>query len=128
MKYPRLISEGSVWIVATIPSIWAGHFLLCYWVAAVWCAKFSGTVPASLTTPRWIIAALTALSLGAIAFLAYRALHSYGGTFSVENEINQNTSHDRKRFLGHVSLLLAALSAIAICFTAAPALVFARCW
>lgn len=123
MTYPRLIDDGSVWIVATPPVIWAAHFLLCYWLAAVWCAAGLGP----LAPVAWIVGGLTAAALAAIGWVARVALVRYGGGLAPGRAIARNDEADRRQFLGHVALLLCVLNAVAVVMTALPALVFPSC-
>ncbi|AWI86270.1 hypothetical protein CEW88_21295 (plasmid) [Alloyangia pacifica] len=122
---PRVIDQGSVWILVAAPSIWAAHFLLSYWVAAIWCAKLGrGT---ALAEPRWIIAALGALCIAVIAGLAALAIRRYGGVFVIFEEITESSERARDKFIGHVALLLCVLSAVAILFTVIPGMVLGQC-
>ena len=122
---PRMIDQGSVWILVAVPSIWAAHFLLSYWIAAVWCAKVGPA--ASLVEPRWIIAGLGLLCCAVIAWLGVIAVRRYGGVFVIFEEITDSSERGRDRFIGHVSLLLCVLSVVAIVFTVIPGLVMTQC-
>lgn len=123
MTYPRIIDDGSVWIVIMPPVIWAGHFLAAYWIAAVWCARDLG----ALAPAAWAILVLTVLALAAIGWLARVAVVNYGGSLRPVRAIAGDRDVARKRFLGHVALLLCALNAVAVVFTAIPSAVFPRC-
>lgn len=122
-RAPRLIDDGSLWIMIAAPSIWAAHFLISYWVAAIWCAKIGG----SLLDVRWIIAALGLASIALIGLLALIAVRRYGGTLIIFEEITEDSRPARERFMGHVSLLLCILSAVAVGFTVIPGLVMQTC-
>lgn len=126
MKYESLFEEGSLWPVIAALSIWAGHFLLCYWVAAVWCAKYA-VGEGSLLWVRIAIGLLTVAALGALAWLAWHAVHRYRGRLEIEDDLVEDSESERTRFLGHATLLLCSLSAVAIVFDVVPALVFATC-
>lgn len=123
MTYPRLVDDGSVWIVAAPPLIWAAHFLSSYILAAVWCAGDGG----ALGPVRWILAGLTLAAVAGIAAVARVAVRRYGGGLAPGRAINRDAEADRAQFLGHVALLLCLLSLLATLFTALPAVVFARC-
>lgn len=123
MRFPRLVDEGSVWIVVAPPVIWAGHFLLAYWIASVWCARGGE----GLVAANWTIVALTAVALAAIGWIVRVAVVRYGGHLRPEGEIAGDRDRERRRFLGHVALLLCALHAVAVVFTALPSLVFGQC-
>ncbi len=123
MTYPRIIDDGSVWIVIIPPVIWAGHFLAAYWIAALWCARAAG----ELSPAFWAILGLTLVALASIGWIARIATVSYGGLLRREGFIVDDRERSRKRFLGHVALLLCALNAVAVIFTAIPGVVFDRC-
>ncbi len=123
----RLLEEGSLWIMVAAPTVWAAHFLLCYWAAAVWCAKIAEGV-GPLGTVRWTIAGLTAGALALIAFLAWRAVRRYDGKLLIHRELAGASEEERTRFLGHSTLLLCSLSAVAVIFQALPAVVFDTCF
>ncbi|HXG68820.1 MAG TPA: hypothetical protein VNO70_27225 [Blastocatellia bacterium] len=116
----------SLWLLIASPTIWAAHFLLSYGTAAVWCAKVVGP-GGSLTTVRVAIAVYTVLALvgiGMIGWDGYRR-HSYGGE-TVPHDAD--TPEDRHRFLGFATLLLSALSAVAVIYAALAAVFIGRCW
>lgn len=121
---PRLIDQGSVWVLVAAPSIWAAHFLVSYWIAAIWCAKSDAQ---SLTMPSWIIAGLGLVCIAVIVVLALIAIRRYGGVFLVFEEITESSERGRDRFIGHVTLLLCILSAAAIAFTIIPGMVLGQC-
>jgi hypothetical protein len=115
----------SLWAMIVSPSIWALHFLACYILAAVFCAKAGPA--ADLATVRWWIAGLTVLALGTIAasgVQAYRLGHFMEGKAAPHDA---DTIHDRRRFLAYATLLLSGLSFVATLFVALPAVFVASC-
>ena len=115
----------SLWLLTASPTIWAAHFLLSYATAAIWCAKMVGP-DGSLTTVRVAIAVYTMLALigiGIIGRIGYRK-HSFG---HAELPHDADTPEDRHRFLGFATLLLSALSAVAVLFAALVAVFFGTC-
>ncbi len=126
MKQKTLFEEGSLWPVIAALGIWAAHFLLSYWAAALWCAK-AADGSGSLFWVRLAIAVLTLLALAAIAWLARHAVRRYGGRLTFEDDLTEDSAAERARFLGHATLLLCALSAVAVLFDAVPAVVFSTC-
>ena len=75
----RLLEEGSLWIMIAAPCVWALHFLLAYWAAAVWCAK----VPArtgDILVVRLGVGGLTIVALAVVGWLAWKAVRSYRAT------------------------------------------------
>jgi hypothetical protein len=115
----------SLWLLTASPLIWAGHFLLCYITAAIWCAKMVGP-GGSLSTVRVAIAVYTALALagiGIIGWTGYRR-HSYGNA-ALPHDLD--TPEDRHRFLGFATLLLSGLSAVATLYASLVAVFIGSC-
>ncbi|MDQ2702446.1 MAG: hypothetical protein M3Y70_06435 [Pseudomonadota bacterium] len=114
----------SPWTLIAGPTTWALHFLACYVVAAVWCAKMSRV--ATLGEARVALWALTVLALAVIAWFGWRGLraHRHG---------NARLPHDgpgaadRSRFLGFASLLLCGLSAVAVLYSALAIAIIGDC-
>jgi membrane protein YdbS with pleckstrin-like domain len=104
----------SLWLLTASPVIWAAHFLLSYITASIWCAKLAGT-DKSLWEVRVAIVIFTALALIGIAFIGWvgHRRHRYGNA-SVPHDAD--TPEDRHRFLGFATLLLSALSAVAVIY------------
>jgi hypothetical protein len=116
----------SLWLLTASPLIWAAHFLLCYATAAIWCAKVVGP-GGSLTTVRVAIAVYSALALagiGIVGWIGYRR-HSFD---HAERPHDGDTPEDRHRFLGFATLLLSAMSAVAVLYAALVALFFEMCY
>jgi hypothetical protein len=116
----------SLWILTASPVIWGVHFLLSYLTASVWCAKVVG-VGGPLMSVRVAIAVYTALALagiGIIGWVGYRR-HSFG---HADLPHDDDTPEDRHRFLGFATLLLSALSAVAVAYAALVAVFFGSCY
>jgi hypothetical protein len=116
----------SLWLLAASPIVWAAHFLLCYITAAIWCEKVVSPSGA-LMTVRVTIAVYTAVALaaiGVIGWIGYRR-HSYG---SADLPHDDDTPEDRHRFLGFSTLLLSALSAVAVVYAALVAVFIRSCY
>ena len=116
--------RSTLWALILPPTIWAGHFLFCYVLAAIYCAK--GGVFAPLGAVRAAIALATAAALAVVlaaGFVAWAKSRIPGDP----PPHDESTDEDRVRFLAVATLLLAALSFVAIVFTALPALVFEDC-
>lgn len=114
--------QVTLWTLIWPPTIWAGHFLFCYILAALWCEKAGG----SLRTVQWSIGAATLLALllilvaGAIAFHQMRLPGD-------DPPHEEGTREDRFRFIAMSTLMLAGLSFVAVVFTALPAVFFGVC-
>lgn len=114
----------SLWLLVASPAIWAGHFLLSYISASIWCAKASG---GSLANVRMAITAFTALALAGIGIIGWigRRRHGHGDAPPPRDD---DTPEDRRRFLGFATLLLSALSAVAVIYAALVVFFFGRCY
>jgi hypothetical protein len=116
----------SLWAMIVAPTIWAVHFLACYILAAIFCAK-AVAPSADLAPVRWWIAGLTVLALGGIAVCAIQAFrlgHLMEGKAAPHDA---DTIHDRRRFLAYATLMLSGLSFVATLFVALPAVFVASC-
>ncbi len=114
----------TLWALFAPPTVWALHFLFCYVYAAIACA-FAGR-GGSLDGTRVAIGVATALALLVVGLCARTAL--------LESRIEgdppphtDSTLEDRRRFVAVATLLLSALSFVAIVFTALPAVFFGDC-
>lgn len=123
----RLLEEGSLWIMIAAPCVWAAHFLLSYWAAAVWCAKIPERT-GDIAAVRLGVGVLTLVALGVVAWLARKAVRTYRARLLIQENLTEHTEAERSRFLGHATLLLCSLSAVAIVFDAAPVVVFDSCY
>jgi hypothetical protein len=113
----------SLWTLFTAPVVWAVHFLVCYVLAAVWCAKYGdlgfGVVQAG-------IAAATLAAIAMILLSAWLAWRQWGfGTYDPPHD--DPTAHDRRRFQGFATLLLSGLSLVAVLYVALPLLFIDGC-
>lgn len=117
--------EESLWVVVASPAIWAAHFLLSYATAAIWCAKVAPP-GGSLLPVRIAVAIYTALALAGIAAFGWRGLrhHREGGSPPPHD---RDTPQDRSRFLGFSTLLLSALSAVAVLYAALVVVIVRSC-
>lgn len=121
-----ILEEGSLWIMIAAPSVWAAHFLLAYWLAAIWCARIVGR-EGEIMAVRIGVGVLTIAALALVAWLARLAVRKYEGKLLIDDDLDEDSEPERTRFMGHATLLLCALSAIAIIFDALPAVVFDTC-
>ena len=115
----------SLWTLFTAPTIWAGHFLAAYVGAAVFCAK-RDFLPFGFDGVRFFILAITMGALGGIVLAGALAWRQWG--FGTEDPPHDGWGpDDRNRFQGFATLLLCALSFVAVVFTAMPALFITEC-
>jgi hypothetical protein len=117
--------KESLWRLIVSPMIWAGHFLLCYITAAVWCAKFAPP-DGSLEPVRWAIAVYTLVALAGIGWNGRDGLRRHRfGEGSTPHDFD--SAEDRHRFLGFATALLAGLSGVATVFAALVVIFFKDC-
>ncbi|WP_027136191.1 hypothetical protein [Geminicoccus roseus] len=116
--------KANLWTLITPPTVWALHFLFCYVVAAIACAKFGRA--ADLDGTRIVIAVATVAAAGLIVVAAVTARHHW----SIGSELppyDEPTSQDRERFLGVSTFLVSCLSFVGVIFVAMPALFISDC-
>lgn len=120
-----LDERSTLWLLTYGPTIWAVHFLLCYVVAAIWCAKIAGRT-GPLGDLRLIIGGLTLLALIGIGLTGWRGwrMHTFGHATAPHDF---DTPADRHRFLGFSTLLLSGLSVVATIFVALSAVFIRSC-
>jgi hypothetical protein len=116
----------SLWLLIISPVIWAAHFLLSYITASIWCAKVADPNN-SFGSVRVAIIVYTVVALGGIGvtgWVGYRK-HSHGDASLPHDD---DTPEDRHRFLGFSTLLLSALSAVAVVYAALVVFFFRSCY
>lgn len=116
---------GTILILVIGPTIWALHFLGVYVTAAIFCAKTSGDV--ELWPVRVAVVVLTLVSLVGIAVAALRAWRKWGVSLDRDLDYEAPSPVERRRFLSHAALMLNALSAVSVIYTALPAVFMASC-
>jgi hypothetical protein len=115
----------SLWILTAAPVLWAVHFLLSYFTAAIWCAKFVGA-DGSLLSVRRAITVYTIVALIGIGVTGWVGFRRHGfGLETVPHDFDSPES--RHRFLGFATLLLSGLSAIATLYAALAAVFIRSC-
>jgi membrane protein implicated in regulation of membrane protease activity len=116
----------SLWEMIVSPTIWAVHFLLCYIVAAVYCAKI-GLPAADLAPVRVWVAFVTLIALSGIAASGIRA--SRRGRFEARRRAphDADTIEDRQHFLADATILLSGLSFVATLYVAIAAAFVETC-
>lgn len=114
----------SPWTLVAGPATWALHFLACYVLAAVWCAKMSRV--ATLGEARVALWVLTAVALAVIAGFGWRGWRVHRrGRASLPHDAPH--ADDRSRFLGFAALLLCGLSAVAVLYSALAIAIIGDC-
>ena len=112
----------SFFVLTAPPGIWAAHFALSYATASIWCAK-AASLDAPIVPVRIAIAAYTVLALTVLAVIAVPRLGRHAAPASPSGD----TAFDRHRFLRSATVLLCALSTVAIVFEALVAVFVETC-
>jgi hypothetical protein len=113
----------SLWTLFTAPVVWAAHFLVCYVLAAVWCAK-RGDAGFAVVQAGIVVA--TVLALAMIVLSAWLAWRQWG--FGTQDPPHDDpTVRDRILFQGFATLLLSGLSFVAVLYVALPLLLVSGC-
>lgn len=113
------------WTLFTAPVVWALHFLACYLSVAIHCAKQGGG--SQFATLQLILGGVTLAALATIAISAFLAWRQWGfGTTDPPHD--EPTDRARKLFQGFATLLLSALSFVAVLFVATPILIIDGCF
>ncbi|WP_159994668.1 hypothetical protein [Roseomonas sp. 18066] len=130
----RLRDRADLWTLLMPPTVWASHFLYCYVVAAVQCAKagISLTAPQGGQTfaPLGSVPLLVGLgTLAALALILVGARQAWRHLGQGLHDLPHDaaTAEDRQRFLGYATLLLSALSFVSVIFIALPAFLIRDC-
>ena len=119
-------SGTDLWRVIAAPVLWALHFLACYLIAAVWCAKLGRDAP--LEGARIAVLVATLLALAGIGWSAHGLWRVRARSLTDDDfEFEHNSPEERHRFLSHVALMLCVLSAVAVLYVAIPAIYLASC-
>lgn len=116
--------RADLWTLITPPSVWAIHFMVCYGVAAVDCAK-SG-MQSDLSATRLLVGIATAAALVLITMSGIFGYRRWG----VGSELppyDEPTSEHREQFLGVSILLLSCLSFVGVLFVALPPVFITDC-
>ena len=118
-------TRDNLWTLISTPAVWGVHFLFCYFVAAYVCAP-NPRIFEPIGGVRVAIALATLPALAFCAFAGIRATREWRA-FGGDLPFDAPTAEDRERFLEFSTMLLAALSFVAIVFTALPALLVQDC-
>ena len=118
-------TQDNLWTLIAAPIVWGFHFLFSYFLAAYRCAPNADLFKEIVST-RVAVIVVTVVSLGLIALILRRAFREWradGGGFRNDRD----TVRARERFLEFSTLLLAALSFVAVIFETMPVLLIWDC-
>ncbi len=124
-KQTRNEGAALVWMFAPLV-IWAGHFLVVYPAAAVLCVR---DIAAGAEAAAAINFVATVAALLGISLVAGRALYSVIDTGGDDENLEQPSGQalPSRHFLHRMTLLIAALSFVAVLYSLMPALLSAHC-
>ncbi|WP_343525703.1 hypothetical protein [Sphingomonas sp.] len=111
----------TLWTLIVPPSVWAVHFLLSYLWAAISCAKIGAW--ARFPTAFAVATAIALIVIVASGVIAWQQSRTPGDPAPHQ----EGTDVDRLRFLAYSTMLLAALSFVAVIFTALPVIMLGDC-
>ena len=115
--------KHSLWRLGLSPAVWGIHFLLCYIIVALWCAKYPWI---ELKNIRMIIFIITFIALGIAGWGVLSGIRKHkdgeGGLPHDDDSLS-----DRERFLGFTRFLVSILSEVAIIYTAYAIFLFRSC-
>lgn len=119
------VIRDNLWTLIRPPLLWATHFLTCYITVAVSCARAADPLQ-RIDGARSVIAVATLVALWLIAADGRRAWGEWRARHrSVPHD--RSSASEQERLLELATLLLAALSLVAVSFVALPALLFVDC-
>lgn len=118
-----IVDGASMWTLSAAPTVWAVHFLACYALAAVWCARAGRSAP--LGEARGWIGVLTLGALVLLGWLGLRAWRRARAACAVQHALDSTRARDR--FMAWIALLLALLAALAVLYAAAAAVLIGTC-
>ena len=106
--------------------IWGLHFLFCYVWTAIACEKQGRASP--LHDTQTAILSATGVALILILLAVSGVIRRYRRSLSDNDfEFEVNSPEERHRFLGHMTLMLGALSAIGMIYAAIPVFYLDSC-
>lgn len=118
-------TEDTLWTLIAAPAVWGLHFLVSYFYAAFACAP-NARVFEPIGDARIVVGGATVVALVLIGLTFTRALREWRARGSTIRH-DRDTEEDREQFLEFSTLLLAALSFVAVAFAAMPILLIADC-
>lgn len=114
--------QASLFRITLAPVIWAAHFVVCYGLVAVTCAKGWDIVA---VRQGLIVASLGALC--AIGLLGRASWRQWNLAKTGDRVNRRGAAEDRHHFLGHAAFLLSIISAIGVTFVSMPLVLIGGC-
>lgn len=114
--------QASLFKITLGPLIWALHFVACYGLVAVTCAKGW-----DIGTVRLGLLVFSGAALCGIAWVARTAWRQWGVARTGDAVNRGGQAEDRHHFLGHAAFLLSMISAIGVAFVSLPLILIGGC-
>ncbi|EAQ01135.1 hypothetical protein OB2597_14294 [Pseudooceanicola batsensis HTCC2597] len=114
--------EASLLKITLGPLIWAAHFVVCYGLVAVTCAKGW-----DIGAVRIGLGGLSALALAGVLWVGWAAWRQWGVTTTGDRVNRLGSAEDRHHFLGHAAFLLSIISLIGVVFVSLPLVLIGGC-
>lgn len=127
----RLSRSESLWLPVAAPIAWSLHFSVCYVLIAVWCGRFA--LPGTTVT-TWLVigTVVTAVGISVMAIAGWRkyrrsddSRHARDGRTPIE--LDSDSLHARRRFVGFTTMTLAGLSLLGMAFNVVGVLLVGGC-
>ncbi|GGE46713.1 hypothetical protein GCM10011360_37440 [Primorskyibacter flagellatus] len=114
--------QASLFRITLAPLVWAIHFVVCYGLVAVTCAKEWDIV--AVRTGLLIFSACALAGIGWVGFAAWKQWNvAETGDF-----VNRGgRAEDRHHFLGHAAFLLSVISVVGVVFVSLPLIMIGGC-
>jgi hypothetical protein len=114
--------RASLLKITFAPLIWAGHFVVCYGLVALTCAKGW-----DIATVQTLLIWLSAAVLGVIGWTGWLAWRQWNPRETGDFVNRRGKEEDRHHFLGHAAFLLAVISLLGVIFVTMPLVLLEGC-
>ncbi|OWU66526.1 hypothetical protein [Marinibacterium profundimaris] len=114
--------QASLLKITLGPLIWAGHFVICYGLVAVTCAK-----DWDIATIRAGLLGFSGAALLAIAWVGWTSWRQWNPRETGDFVNRRGRSEDRHHFLGHAAFLLSIIAVIGVIFVSLPLVMLDSC-
>ncbi|MEQ8899516.1 MAG: hypothetical protein RID23_20750 [Roseovarius sp.] len=114
--------RASLMKVTMGPLIWAGHFVICYGLVAVICAKGW-----DIELARTGLLVFSLGSLAAIGWVGWNSWRQWNPRETGDYVNRAGGAEDRHHFLGHAAFLLAIIAFLGVVFVSLPLVMLEGC-
>jgi hypothetical protein len=104
------------------PMIWAAHFVVCYGLVAVTCAKGW-----DIETARQGLLLFSVAALASIGWVCRTSWRQWNPRETGDFVNHKGRAEDRHHFLGHAAFLLSIIALIGVVFVSLPLLMVEGC-